>query len=181
MDTAADANFADMYLHPQETSYDLARLFRFVEAAGLHFAGFSNPQAWDLSRLLGGELLERALALPPRQQWELVESLDPDISHFEFFLAATRSAAGRGQEDEELLASGGERNRCLWGWPSTSLMGPDLQPLSIEPEDLALMQALEAAPGGTPLAELDLPMPLAERAERTRRLMGEGVFLAVAP
>ena len=153
MDTAADANFADMYLHPQETSYDLARLFRFVEGAGLNFAGFSNPQAWDLSRLLGGELLERAQALPPRQQWELVESLDPDISHFEFFLSRDPISRWQGKEDEELLASGGERNRCLWGWPSTSLMGPDLQPLSIEPEDLALMQALEAAPGGTPLAE----------------------------
>jgi SAM-dependent methyltransferase len=181
MDTAADANFADMYLHPQETSYNLARLFQFVEGAGLHFAGFSNPQVWDPSRLLGGELLERALALPPHQQWELVESLDPDISHFEFFLSRDPISRWVGTGDEDLLACGGERNRCLWGWPSTSLMGPDLQPLSIEPEDLALMQALEAAPAGTPLAALTLPMPLAERAERARGLIREGVLLAVAP
>jgi len=72
---------------PQETSYDLDGLFRFVEGSGLNFAGFSNPQQWDPARLLQGELLERARGLPQRQQWALVESLDPEISHFEFFLS----------------------------------------------------------------------------------------------
>ena len=52
LDTAADANFADMYLHPQETSYDLERLFRFIDSPGLRFAGFSNPEVWDPARLL---------------------------------------------------------------------------------------------------------------------------------
>ena len=88
IDCAADANFADMYLHPQETSYDLASLFSLIEAAGLRFAGFSNPEVWDPARLLQGELLDRARALPMRDQWALVEQLDPDISHFEFFLSA---------------------------------------------------------------------------------------------
>ena len=60
VDCAADANFADMYLHPQETSYNLERLFGFIGTAGLHFAGFSNPEVWDPARLLQGELLERA-------------------------------------------------------------------------------------------------------------------------
>ena len=180
IDTATDANFADMYLHPQETRYDLARLFRFVEGAGLQFAGFSNPQVWDPSRLLKGNLLERALALPPQQQWQLVESLDPDISHYEFFLSHTPISRWEGT-DQELLACGGVRNRCLWGWPSTSLMGPELQPLSIEPEDLAFMRALEAAPRGTTLAEVNLPMPAAERVARARGLLRDGVLLTIAP
>ena len=34
IDCAADANFADMYLHPQETSYNLQRLLAFVASAG---------------------------------------------------------------------------------------------------------------------------------------------------
>ena len=72
VDCAPDANFADMYLHPQETSYNLERLFAFIETAGLHFAGFSNPEVWDPARLLKGELLERAQALPPRQQLSLI-------------------------------------------------------------------------------------------------------------
>ena len=73
LDCAADANFADMYLHPQETSYNLERLMAFVASADLQFAGFSNPQVWDPARLLQGELLERAQALPPLQRWQLVE------------------------------------------------------------------------------------------------------------
>jgi 2-polyprenyl-3-methyl-5-hydroxy-6-metoxy-1,4-benzoquinol methylase len=155
LDTAADANFADMYLHPQETSYTLARLFDFVEQAGLNFAGFSNPEVWDPARLLQGELLERAHALPARQQWELVEALDPDISHFEFFLSNGSVLQPDWTEDQALLGATGERNRCLWGWPSTGLLGPDLLPLSLSSEAVALMQALETAPAGTPLGRLD--------------------------
>ena len=171
LDTAADANFADMYLHPQETSYNLDRLFAFVQQCGLHFCGFSNPVQWDPARLLQGELLERAQALSPRQQWALVESLDPDISHFEFFLSREPIIPRQWGRDEDLLAFGGERNRCLWGWPSTALLGPDLDPLEIEPGDLALLQALEGAPEGAALGSLPLAMDQKERLLRARRLI----------
>jgi SAM-dependent methyltransferase len=186
LDTASDANFADMYLHPQETCYDLESLFDFVEQSGLRFAGFSNPRLWDPARLLTGELLERARALPPRQRWRLVEALDPDISHFEFFLSrrdlgATPGSASDDAGDEALLALAGERNRCLWGWPSTALLGPDLEPLTLDPDDLAVMEAFAAAPAGTALRDLPLPMSAAERAGRVRRLLRERVLLAVRP
>jgi SAM-dependent methyltransferase len=181
LDTAADANFADMYLHPQETSYDLAGLLALVAASGLHFAGFSNAEVWDPARLLSGELLERACALPPRQRWELVEALDPDISHFEFFLSREPVQAAEWRDDEALLAVGGERNRCLWGWPSVALLGPDLLPLTIEPGELALMEALEAAPAGTAIGALPLAIPAAERAERARRLIAARVLQPVRP
>ncbi|MCS5691122.1 class I SAM-dependent methyltransferase [Cyanobium sp. FGCU-6] len=182
LDTAADANFADMYLHPQETSYDLERLFRFVATTDITFAGFSNPEVWDPARLLQGELLDRARALPPRAQWELVEALDPDISHFEFFLVRGELPSDERRDprrwsDEDLLAAGGERNRCLWGWPSTSLLGPDLQPLTIEADDLTLLEALDREPAGTRLADLPLAMGASERALRARRLAGERVLL----
>jgi SAM-dependent methyltransferase len=182
LDTAADANFADMYLHPQETSYDLARLFTFIASAGLQFAGFSNPEVWDPARLLQGELLERARALTLREQWALVEALDPAISHFEFFLTPTLPAEESQVEcdDNVLLACAGERNRCLWGWPGTSLLGPDLQPLDLEPADLELLEALEAAPAGTALADLPVAMESAERAARARRLLRDRVLLRLA-
>jgi SAM-dependent methyltransferase len=180
MDTAADANFADMYLHPQESSYDLAALMALIEQAGLHFAGFSNPEVWDPARLLGGELLERALALPPRQRWELVEALDPDISHFEFFVAPAPVHSIDWSDDTTLLAASGERNRCLWGWPSTSLFGPDLMPLTIESQDLALMQALEQVPVGTAIGALPLDLAAGELAARARRLIAARVLLPVA-
>ena len=171
LDTAADSNFADMYLHPQETSFNLASLFTFVQQCGLHFCGFSNPSQWDPARLLQGELLDRALALPERQQWELVESLDPDISHFEFFLSRQPTIKNLWAKDQDLLAAGGERNRCLWGWPATALLGPDLEPLDIEPGDLALLQSLEASPEGMALAALPLAMDPQERLLRARRLI----------
>jgi SAM-dependent methyltransferase len=182
LDTAADANFADMYLHPQETSYDLERLFAFIASGGLQFAGFSNPEVWDPARLLQGDLLERARALPHREQWALVENLDPAISHFEFFLTpAPRPHDPQAEaSDEALLASGGERNRCLWGWPGTSLLGPDLQPLDLEDGDLELLKALEAAPADTALSALPLPMENAERARRARRLIHDRVLLRLA-
>ena len=182
LDTAADANFADMYLHPQETSYDLERLFAFIASSGLQFAGFSNPEVWDPARLLQGELLERARALPLHEQWALVENLDPAISHFEFFLtpAPQRQEPLAEASDEALLASGGERNRCLWGWPGTSLLGPDLQPLDLEDGDLELLKALEAAPADTALIALPLPMENAERARRARRLIRDRVLLRLA-
>ncbi|WP_094554765.1 bifunctional 2-polyprenyl-6-hydroxyphenol methylase/3-demethylubiquinol 3-O-methyltransferase UbiG [Synechococcus sp. 1G10] len=156
LDTGADANFADMYLHPQETSYDLEGLFRFVASAGLEFAGFSNPEVWDPARLLEGELLERARALPDHQRWALVESLDPDISHFEFFLSRGPLRISSWDNDEELLAASGRRNPCLWGWPGTTLLDPDLRPIDLDDQELALLMALEAAPESTPIGRLSL-------------------------
>jgi SAM-dependent methyltransferase len=179
LDTAADANFADMYLHPQESSYDLRRLMALVASADLQFAGFSNPQVWDPARLLTGVLLERARALPELERWLLVEDLDPDISHFEFFLSKGPLRRQSWEDDGALLAARGQRNRCLWGWPSTALLGPDLMPLSIEEGDLQLLRAAEALPH-CPLGALPLAMDPAERCRRLRRLREQGVLHLVA-
>lgn len=178
LDTTADANFADMYLHPQETSYNLTGLLAFAASAGLHFAGFSNPEVWNPARLLSGELLERAQALGEREQWLLVEALDPEISHFEFFLTAAVPERPDWGAPDRLLSTGFERNRCLWGWPSSSLLGPDLLPLTLEPGDLPLAEAVDRAPG-CPLASLPLAMDPEERCQRARRLMAQRVLLPV--
>ena len=179
LDTQADVNFADMYLHPQETSYTIDSLMAFVAQADLDFAGFSNPEVWDPARLLSGALLERARALPEPERWALIEDLDPAISHFEFFLSKGPLQRADWSDDSVLLAASGQPNRCLWGWPSIELLGPDLLPLTIEPEDLQLMQALEAAPG-VPLAELPLPFTAQERCRRARRLQAQQVLQLVA-
>jgi SAM-dependent methyltransferase len=181
IDCAADANFADMYLHPQETSYNLERLFAFVDSADLQFAGFSNPKVWDPSRLLRGELLERAQALPSRAQWQLVEDLDPDISHFEFFLSKGDLPRHDWAEPAQLLAATGERNRCLWGWPGAALLDSDMAPLDLSADGLALMQALELAPAGTPLAALPLGWESARIAAVARELQGQQVLLLRNP
>jgi SAM-dependent methyltransferase len=178
LDTVADANFADMYLHPQETSYNLRRLWEFVEGAGLHFLGFSNPDTWALERLLQGELLERALALPQRQQWLLVESLDPDISHFEFFLSNRPLARQHWADDAGLLAAGLSRNPCLWGWPSATLMGQDFQPLNLSPDQLNLLEALDRVEQELPsLGALPLGWSQEKRLEIARQLWRLGALL----
>ena len=151
VDCAPDANFADMYLHPQETSYNLERLLRFAGSAGLHFAGFSNPEVWDPGRLLSGELLERARALPAQQQWALVEELDPDISHFEFFLSKT-PVQPRQWSDAELEAATAIRQPCLWGEPDP-ILGKNMEPLQLSDEDRTVLAAVTANPQ-VPLGQL---------------------------
>ena len=146
IDTHADANFADMYLHPQETSYDLERLMALIESSGLYFAGFSNPSVWDPARLLKGDLISRAQSLPPSDQWALVEQLDPDISHFEFFVSAQPVHPFCWENEETLLQACGRRQSCLWGWPSKSMLGPDFEPISISDEELSLLRLVDENP-----------------------------------
>jgi SAM-dependent methyltransferase len=176
IDTHADANFADMYLHPQETSYDLERLMALIESSGLHFAGFSNPSVWDPARLLKGDLLSRAQSLPPSDQWALVEQLDPDISHFEFFVSAQPVHPLRWENDETLLQACGRRQSCLWGWPSKSMLGPDLEPISISDEELSLLRLVDEKPG-VPLGTLSGDNTIASLA---RELMSKKLLLLEA-
>ncbi|MBL6798322.1 MAG: class I SAM-dependent methyltransferase [Synechococcus sp. BS307-5m-G39] len=172
IDTAADANFADMYLHPQETSYDLETLFALIEASGLYFVGFSNPSIWDPARLLNGDLLARAQALPIRDQWFLIEDLDTEISHFEFFVARKPLQKRRWEDDGQLLKARTRRQSCVWGWPSSSLLGPDLEPIALSAQEKQLLEAVDAHPEHS-LGELGLGPWTADvaRALIQRRLL----------
>ena len=170
VDCAPDANFADMYLHPQETSYNLERLLRFAGSAGLHFAGFSNPEVWDPGRLLSGELLERARALPAQQQWALVEELDPDISHFEFFLSKT-PVQPRQWSDAELEAATAIRQPCLWGEPDP-ILGKNMEPLQLSDEDRTVLAAVTANPQ-VPLGQLAPAALLRQLVDRQLILLQE--------
>jgi SAM-dependent methyltransferase len=88
LENQRDECFADMYLHPHEVDFTIDSLFALIDASGLVFAGFSNPEVWHLERLLGRdpELCQRAGNLPDRQRYRLIELLDTDIAHYEFFL-----------------------------------------------------------------------------------------------
>ena len=168
VDCAPDANFADMYLHPQETSYTLERLFQFIETAGLHFAGFSNPEVWDPARLLQGELLERARVLPQHQQWLLVEQLDPDISHFEFFLSAAPVQQPH-WSDDYLRQARGVIQPCLWGEPDP-ILGRNMEPIQLTESDRAILRAVVDQPG-TQLGALAEPAQIRDLADRQLLLL----------
>ena len=85
-----DEAFADMYVHPQEIDYNIETLFELIDASGLEFVGFSNPNYWNLARLIGksSELITRAKDLSDREYYRLIELLDPSLTHYEFFLTA---------------------------------------------------------------------------------------------
>ena len=114
-----DGYFADMYVHPQEIDYNINTLFELIDASGLEFVGFSNPQVWDLDRLMGQapELIERSKGLSDRQRYRLIELLDPQaVTHYEFFLARTPLPRQDWSLDADLLAAIPEPSPCSQGW-----------------------------------------------------------------
>ncbi|NET33156.1 MAG: class I SAM-dependent methyltransferase [Cyanothece sp. SIO1E1] len=142
-----DAYFADMYVHPQEIDYNINTVFELIEASGLEFIGFSNPQVWDLQRLVGqaSELLERAEKLSDRQRYRLVELLDPStISHYEFFLARPPLPRQTWEVDDMLLKAIPEPSPCLENWrDSPQFFNPDYQIVKLEPPEWNFLLACD--------------------------------------
>jgi len=126
MENTRDECFADMYLHPREVDYEIESLFELIAASGLEFIGFSNPQVWQLERLLGSnpELLTQAQSLSTIDQYRLIELLDTDIAHYEFFLARP-PLAKLDQTDAKILSSIPQHHPCINGWESDCLFDPD--------------------------------------------------------
>lgn len=146
LENQRDANFADMYVHPQEIDYNIETLFELIDASGLEFIGFSNPQYWQLERLVGQnpELLERAKGLSHRERYRLIELLDPEVSHYEFFLGRPPILNVDWSSDEALLSAIPERNPCMNGWPSQSLFNHDYQLIHLSEEEFEFLQACDA-------------------------------------
>jgi SAM-dependent methyltransferase len=138
-----DECFADMYVHPQEIDYTIDTLFELIEASGLEFVGFSNPQTWQPERLLANnpELLALAQALPARQQYRLIELLDTDIAHYEFFLCRPPLPKPDWSIDRNILNVIPQRHPCIDGWESGCLFDPDYQVVRLSEPELQFMQA----------------------------------------
>lgn len=146
LENQRDANFADMYLHPQEVDYNIDTLFEAIAASGLEFVGFSNPDYWKLERLLGEapEALKRAQQLSDRQRYRLIELLDPDISHYELFLTRPPLPRADWSSEDALGAAIPELNPCMHGWPSQRVFNADYQIVDLSPSAFAFMQACDA-------------------------------------
>ena len=141
-----DANFADMYVHPQEIDYNVETLFELIDASGLEFIGFSNPGYWQLERLVGKnpELIERSQQLSDRQRYRLIQLLDPEVSHYEPFLGRPPLLKADWSSDDALLAAIPERSPCMNGWPSQSLLDYDYQLINLSEADFEFLQACDA-------------------------------------
>ena len=138
-----DESFADMYVHPCETDYNVETLFDFIECSGLEFIGFSNPDIWQVDRLLGQseDLISRVEKLSDRERYRLIEVLDPEnITHYEFFLGKAPLVKETWQDDGVLKQGKPELNPCLFGWPSKNLLDYQFKPASIDSDDFAFME-----------------------------------------
>lgn len=141
-----DECFADMYVHPQEIDYTIETLFELIDASGLEFVGFSNPQVWQLERLLGKapDLLERAAELTDRQRYRLIELLDPEtITHYEFFLARPPLPKADWSDDAALLAAIPDRSPCMDGWDSRTLFNYDYQIINLKESEWQFLKAAD--------------------------------------
>ncbi len=142
LENTKDECFADMYLHPHEIRFNIYSLFDLIESSGLQFAGFSNPKVWRLERLLGSDpqLLSQAQSLPQKEQYRLLELLDTDIAHYEFFLFAPPLPQLAIDRDDVLLSAKPLRHPCIMGWKSSSLFNPDFEVCQLSDAELLLME-----------------------------------------
>jgi SAM-dependent methyltransferase len=149
-----DASFADMYVHPQEVDYSVDSLFELIDASGLDFLGFSNPTYWNLERLIGQapDLVERAATLSPRQRYRLIEILDPEITHYEFFLAQPPFHP-IDWSTQTLLAALPERSPCMHGWPSHSILDCNYQPMQLTEAEYAFLETCDRQSGKATVAD----------------------------
>jgi SAM-dependent methyltransferase len=141
-----DECFADMYVHPQEITYNIDTLFELIDASGLEFIGFSNPDFWNLDRLLGKapDALERAQKLDIRAQYRLIELLDPEVAHYEFFLAKpVLPAKIDWAKDEILMTAIPHRHPCIEGWESKNVFNYDWKLINLSDAEFAFMQVCD--------------------------------------
>lgn len=140
-----DECFADMYVHPQEIDYNIETLFQLIDASGLEFVGFSNPGFWQLERLLAKapELIQRAAELSASQRYRLIELLDPEVTHYEFFLSCPPLPKADWSEDKAILVAIPERNPCMDGFPSQCVFNYDYQIVNLSATQLKFLQKCE--------------------------------------
>jgi len=169
-----DECFADMYVHPQEIDYNVDTLFELIDASGLEFMGFSNPEFWQLKRLLAKapELIDTAEKLSDRQRYRLIELLDPEVTHYEFFLGRSPITKLDWSEDEDLLKAIPEISPCLEGFPSQCLFNGDYQIVNLSPTALEFMQSCNS---NLTVAEILVTVQLA--LDQVRGLLNQQLIL----
>ena len=174
MENQRDECFADMYVHPQETDYNIDTLFALIEASGLDFVGFSNPSFWQLETLLekAPELIERAKELSKRELYRLIELLNPEVTHYEFFLSRPPLTKTDWSADNTLLAAIPELNPCIDGFPSQCLFNYDYQIINLSTAEFEFMQKCgNNATVAEILAQVELDL------DRVRHLLKQQLLL----
>ena len=175
-----DGYFADMYVHPQEIDYNIQTLFELIDASGLEFVSFSNPQVWALERLLANAptLMQRSHGLSDRQRYRLIELLDPQaITHYEFFLARAPLPRRDWLIDAELLTAKPEPSPCIQGWrESRQFFNYDYQVVDLAEAEWQFLRACDGNHTQQKTVEELLPLSGA-RLEDVRSLQQQQIIL----
>ncbi len=182
MENHRDECFADMYVHPHEITYTIDSLFELIQASGLEFVGFSNPQVWNLPRLLGTnpQLLAQAQALPVLQQYRLIELLDTDIAHYEFFLSRPPLTKLDIANDQALLKLIPQHHPCINGWEGRHLFNPDYGVYHLSESEFKFMQKCDQQATNAEILkdlELDATPDLNGGLEIVRSLLTQRMIL----
>jgi len=182
MENHRDEAFADMYVHPQEIDYNIKTLFELIDAAGLQFVGFSNPQFWQLERLLGDnpELMARAQSLSDRDRFRTIELLDPSLTHYEFFLARPPLEITDWSDDEALLNAIPEISPCVDGWPGRTLFDYNYQIVNLSEAEFEFLE-LCATNQTQPTTVGELLEPVALTLDGVRSLQKRQIILLASP
>lgn len=173
MENQRDECFADMYVHPQEIDYNIETLFELIDASGLEFINFSNPAFWQLERLLSKapELIERAGELSDRDVYRLIELLDPEVTHYEFFLGRPPVAKADWSVDDALLTAIPELNPCIDGFPSKCIFNYDYQIINLSDSEFEFLLHCDGKTVGEILRGVELGI------EGVRSLLQQQVIL----
>ncbi len=89
------------------------------------------------------ELMERAKILGSRATYRLIELLDPEVTHYEFFLGRAPLPKIDWSKDELLLAAIPERHPCMDGWASKCLFNYDYQIINLSEPEFEFLQACD--------------------------------------
>jgi hypothetical protein len=85
-----------------------------------------------------------AQKLGDRARYRLIELLDPEITHYEFFLARPPLVKMDWKNDQALLAAIPEVSLCLQGWPSQHLFDYNYQLVTLSEDEFEFMKGCDA-------------------------------------
>ncbi len=107
----------------------------------------------------------------------MIEDLDPDISHFEFFLSKTSLSKYSWSDDSELLSASGQISSCIWGWPGNNLLDCDMTPVQLSSDEWHFLNVLQDAPSKATVGSLALAWDLNKIASVARDLQRKRLLL----
>ncbi len=152
-----DSSFADMYLQVQETRFNILSLLDQLDHAGLTLVGFSNPEFWQIERILKDPtLIAQIQALPKWEQWRVIELLDPVANHYELFVSHQEVNPWQ-PTDLELLGAIPQRSAYIGRWPSLQVFNYCYQEYTLTPDQL---QWLKVCDGQHTVAQIQAQITL---------------------